>query len=696
MKQRNKHTGFIIFLLLFVQVCKAQTSTKALSLFKEGVTLINVEQRYEAGIQLLDSALLYSPSRPIEIQINFAKGVALNLQGNLLLAAKSLHKNIPLINTFSPDLKNKFHANNYRVLGDIYKSKGELVKSMGFYQKALRYAEKHNKASKAIVLHQIAVLLLEKEAYTEAERYLQLATDEYLNEPLRLGKYLNLGEVFFKTGRYKEAKEKYLEAKALALKTDNNNALSYVYLGLATIHFEKKEYAKAIQFYEQANALAEQLGTKQTKISSLLNLALSYAKTGEHFKALPYLKDAENMLNASSSKMLQMHLNAIYASVYEHMGSYEKSIIHLKKEAQLKNSIFSTKKNKQFEELKITYETEKKQQEIELLTIQKKKNELELFRQEEALKNLTLEKELEGARQENTILQLQQNTIKSNNKIALLKKSQEITKAEIEQSRFIKNAYIIGFCVLLIPLSALLIMYYQKLRTQRALSDKQRELNQQQMTELVKDQQLNTIRASVKGQEQERERIAQELHDFIGGNLAAIKLQLASMMHEDPKLENVIENVDETYEQVRHLSHDLLSKKIEENTFTHLVGDYVENISASSNLTINFLSFNETLINQAEVVTQTTLYKIIQELVNNTIKHAKATVIDINISAHEDSINILFEDNGKGFSKESSTKGVGLKNIEKRVQKLDGKLHVDSVMGRGTLIDFTLPNNYNI
>ena len=696
MKRLKTNTSFILFLLLAVQVSKAQTATKATSLFKKGISLIDTDQQYEKGIKLLDSALLYSPSKSIEIQINFAKGVALNSQGKLSLAALSLQKNIPLINTFGPGLKNKFHANNYRVLGDIYKSKGEPVKSMEFYQKALRYAEKHNKASKAIVLHQIAVLLLEKEEYTEAERYLNLATDQYLNESLRLGKYLNLGEVYVKTNRYIEAEKQYAAAKELAIKTNNNNALSYVYLGLATIHFEEKEYIQAIRFYEQANTLSEQLGTKQTEVSSLLNLALSYAKTGQHFKALPYLKDAETMLGESSSKMLQMHLNAIFASVYENMGSYEKSIVHLKKEAQLKDSIFSADKNKQFEELKIAYESEKQQQEIEFLTLQKKKNELELFRQEEALKNLTLEKELEGARQENTILQLQQNTTKSENKIALLKKSQEVTKAEAEQSKLIKNAYLIGFFVLLIPLSGLLFVYYQKLHAERELSKKQKELNQQQITELVKDQQLNTIKASIKGQELERERIAQELHDFIGGNLAAIKLQLENFKLDTPKLQTVLTHLDETYEQVRHLSHDLLSKKIKENLFTDLADDYLKSLSASSDLNINFIPFNEHLINQSDIKIQTTLYKILQELINNTIKHANATVIDVNVSASSNFINLLFEDNGGGFEKENSLKGVGLINIEKRVKKINGTLNIDTVLGRGTLIDITIPYKYEL
>ena len=100
--------------------------------------------------------------------------------------------------------------------------------------------------------------------------------------------------------------------------------------------------------------------------------------------------------------------------------------------------------------------------------------------------------------------------------------------------------------------------------------------------------------------------------------------------------------------------------------------------------------------NQSDIKIQTTLYKILQELINNTIKHANATVIDVNVSASSNFINLLFEDNGGGFEKENSLKGVGLINIEKRVKKINGTLNIDTVLGRGTLIDITIPYKYEL
>lgn len=691
LKYLTSHTCLFIVVLLSVQLCLSQQPVNAVDWFKKGVTLIDRQQNYTKGIKALDSAMQLNPSRELLIQIKFAKGVALNSQGNLSEAVTTLKENIPLINTCDETQKIKFHANNYRVLGDTYKSKGELLRAMEHYQKALAFSEKYTAPGRAMVLHQIAVLLEEKEEYAEAEKYLHLATDEHLSDHLRLGKYINLGEIYTKTGRLNEAKQHYVKAQKFAEKANNNNALCYIYLGFATVSFENKNYEQAIDYYEKTITLSEKIGSQLVTTSSLLQLAIAYDKTGQYFEALPYLDQAAEFLEKEPSRTYLLHLYNTYALVYEKTGNYEKSIVYLKKAATLKDSIFNTEKNKQFEELKIAYETKKKQQEIELLTLQKKKNELEIFQQEEALKNLSLEKELEASRQQNTILQLQKNTAANENKIALLKKGREIARAEASKSRLLKNAYLIGFVIFSVPLGVLLFVYYQKLKTQKALAAKQKELNQKQVANLVKEQQLKTIRASIEGQERERKRIAQELHDAVGGSLAAVKLQLDHLSGEVPKLSDVIDHLDETYEQVRHISHDLLSKKIQENAFTGLIRNYLQDIASSTSVEINFTFFNEAWVNQTGNDIQAAMYKIIQELINNTIKHAAASAVEIQLNAHADMINLLFEDNGKGFVKKENKKGVGLQNIRERVQSLNGSIAIDSKAGRGTLVNITIP-----
>lgn len=691
MSQQFKNIRLTLLTLLFAQLCWAQEPSEALYWFKKGITLIDQQQNYQDGIKALDSAAALHPEKELLIQIKYAKGVALNSQGNLSEAVAVLEDNILLINTCDDKTKIKFHANNYRVLGDVYKGKGKSLLAMKNYQKALSFSEKYSARSKATVLHQIGVLLMEKKNYFEAEKYLHQTTDQYLNEDLQLGKYINLGEVYLKTNRSNKAKQQYDKAEKLALKNKNNMALCHIYIGYANIFFEDKNYKKAIEYYEKTIQLSEEIGAQFLTTSSLLHLAIAYNKTKQALKALPYLDQAEDFLNKEPSIVYQLNLYNTYASVYENIGNYEKSLIYLKKVSVVRDSVFNIEKNKQFEELKIAYETKEKQQEIEFLKLQKKKNELEILQKEKALKALNLEKELEASQHQNTILQLQKDRSENENKIILLKKSRELAEAEASKSQQLKNAYLLGFIIFSIPLSILLIVYYQKLKTQKALAKKQEELNAKQILTLKKEQELKNIRASIEGQEKERKRIAQELHDAVGGSLAGIKLQLDHLSSKEPKLSGIITHLDEIYNQVRHISHDLISRKIADEKFTQLIKSHLDKITTSTPIKIGISFFNEPLINKTNNSIQTHLYKILQELIANTIKHAKASTIDIQLNAHTDMINLLFEDNGKGFIYNEKVNGIGLKNIKERVTKINGTLVIDSRINHGTLINITLP-----
>ncbi len=691
MLQFFKNISFSVLTFFFIQLCWSQESIEALHWFKKGLMLIDQEQNYQGGIKALDSASLLNPSKELLVQIKFAKGVALNSQGNLTKAATVLQKNISLINSCDKAKRTKFHANNYRVLGDVYKRKGKPLIAMKNYQKALTYSEKYSKKSSAFILHEIGVLLLEKENYFEAENYFQKTIDTYLSPELKLGKHINLGEVYSKTNRQNKAKLQYDKAYKIALKSNNNVALCHIYIGYANLFFENKDYNKAIEYYEKAITLSKKVGAQLLTTSSLLHLAIAYNKTKQSFKALPYLNKAAAFLKKEPSINYHLNLYDIYASVYENIGNYEKSILYLKKVATVKDSLFNIEKNKQFEELKITYETKKKQQEITLLKLQKRKNELEISQKEKALKTLHLEKELEASHHQNTILQLQKYRGENENKIILLKQSRELAKAEASKSKQLKNAYLIGFIVFSIPLSILFLVYYQKLKAQKALAKNQKALNAKEISNLKKEQELKNIKASIEGQEKERKRIAQELHDAVGGNLAGIKLQLDHLSSKEPKLSSIITHLDETYNQVRHISHDLLSKKIADKEFTELIKNYIEKIDASSHIKIEASFFNETLLNKTNNSIQTHLYKIVQELINNTIKHASASSIEIQLNAHTDMINLLFEDNGKGFVYNEKVEGIGLKNINERVTTINGTLIIDSRPNHGTLVNIVIP-----
>jgi len=241
----------------------------------------------------------------------------------------------------------------------------------------------------------------------------------------------------------------------------------------------------------------------------------------------------------------------------------------------------------------------------------------------------------------------------------------------------------------------LLYTYYQKIQAQSELAKKQEELNSQKVDALQKEQELNLIKASMEGQDEERKRIAQELHDSIGGNLAGIKLQLASV--DEPKeLGSISKQLDETYQLVRDISHTLVPKKFKENAFTDLVEQYVNSISKTGKLKFEFHPHPKKLVNGISEKLQVELFKIIQELMTNTLKHAEAKNVELHLTILDAELSLLFEDNGKGFDTTEISSGMGSKNIKNRVHDMQGRLNIDSQVGRGTVVAIEVPLNTGI
>ena len=192
--------------------------------------------------------------------------------------------------------------------------------------------------------------------------------------------------------------------------------------------------------------------------------------------------------------------------------------------------------------------------------------------------------------------------------------------------------------------------------------------------------QLDLFQSSIDAMEEERRRVSRDLHDEIGAALSMLRLQVgqinlsAAVQHE--KAENLIigskQLIDNTIENVRRISNDMLPHGLDEFGLKYALEMLCDKIESASSLVIN-LDFNitERLENRLELA----LYRILQELLNNTLKHAQASEVNIIFKPDNQQILIVYQDNGKGFDVETLTKrGLGLKNIESRVNMIHGKL----------------------
>lgn len=227
---------------------------------------------------------------------------------------------------------------------------------------------------------------------------------------------------------------------------------------------------------------------------------------------------------------------------------------------------------------------------------------------------------------------------------------------------------------------------------------KRQAQNKLQLQAAVMKQQEMSTRAVIAAEENERKRIAADLHDGVGQMMSAAKMNLSAFENELPfkddnqklSFEKIINLVDESCKEIRSVSHQMMPNALLKSGLASAIREFIDKLD-SRILKVNL--HTEGLNERLESNVETVLYRVIQECVNNVIKHSGANVLDISLIKDNDGIAATIEDNGKGFNTKDKEKfdGIGLKNIISRVEFLKGTVDFDSSPGRGTLVAIHVP-----
>ncbi|MEZ4778683.1 MAG: histidine kinase [Flavobacteriaceae bacterium] len=230
----------------------------------------------------------------------------------------------------------------------------------------------------------------------------------------------------------------------------------------------------------------------------------------------------------------------------------------------------------------------------------------------------------------------------------------------------------------------------------RAISNR-RKLQNLKISQLEKDQQIFAIEAMLQGQEDERSRIAKDLHDGLGGLLTGAKLSFATIKDQlilsetqENQFGKSLDLLDTAIADLRKVAHNLMPEALTKYGLYDALRDYCNNVQTATDIQINYqlLGSKRKLDNTTEVF----IYRIIQELVTNVVKHAKASEIILQLAIETHKIVITIEDNGEGFDPKNlkNTKGSGLENIKYRLQYLNGSMDIASIPAQGTSINIEL------
>lgn len=212
-----------------------------------------------------------------------------------------------------------------------------------------------------------------------------------------------------------------------------------------------------------------------------------------------------------------------------------------------------------------------------------------------------------------------------------------------------------------------------------------------------KEKQLIALESILKGQEEERTRMAKDLHDSLGGMLSGIKLNLSSLKGNimlDEKDSSLfyksILQLDNAIAEMRRVAHNMMPEALLRLGLAEAMQDYCDSINESRMVKMKYTQLGIT--NPIEKSMEVTLYRIIQELSNNAIKHASAKNILIQLSKNENTLTLIVEDDGIGFNSAqlANYKGNGLQNVQSRVDYIKGRFEIESYPNKGTTISIEI------
>ncbi len=433
-----------------------------------------------------------------------------------------------------------------------------------------------------------------------------------------------------------KAKTFYFKALYQIGLTKNEYTQAAILSNLAALYNVKfKQPDTAILYLQKSLAIAEKNNYKDLLCSGKINIATIYSDKKEYIKAIHLLQQADKLKISSSKTNIKSRIHFLLSTNYAELHQYQKAYEELETSQELSDNENQVEQTKVIADLQTKYDIKNKELENYSLKIKNRNGYLLLY--------LTIGLFVIAA----IVAYLIIYTLKKKNKIA-------------EQEKFIES---------------------------------------QKLANLLKEHELKEIDKLLEGQEKERIRIANDLHDNLGSMMATLKLNFQNLKLNseslNPDLNQLFDKTDalleESYQKVRSIAHTQNAGVFANEGLLPAVKNIAKKASIPGVLEVHVIPFGleERLENTIEV----NIFRMIQEILANAIKHAHATEINIHMTQHSDSLNIIIDDNGLGFAPKefNLSEGMGLFNIEKKIESMGGLFSVDSTIGNGTSVVIDIP-----
>jgi signal transduction histidine kinase len=571
-------------------------------------------------------------------------------------------------------------AEAYYSAGMAFSNKGKYHEAESFVLEAIEIADKHElhisqgKYLRMLSEHYDAIGK-RTESVDAAEKALSLAKRIQNPKEIALAN-MQLGNVFMTSGDYSRAKDFFTVYHNYSVEYKDSLFLARSHVNLGNVDYYEEKIDSALIHYLEAIKLFDLLGKKSYTTSARYNAASIYNLMDSIPQFLKFLDEADNLFKSSSNFGGMLDVMYARAEYLRNLKKYREAVNLSKEAIQLCLKTENLQLRLEFYDgLAISYQF------LDILDSALLFNKAYI-----ALYDSIYTKELQAGL-------ISADTVQRHNVAEL---EERIRLLNLLNIRRLYIMWGLGLLALLILIIA--VIGIRSLHHKRNLAETRLKLHEQKIEKLLSDQELKSINAMMEGQDKERKRIAQDLHDRLGSMLSTVKHHFSAMETKITELrdQNMVQYntaitlLDDAVREVRHISHDMLSGTLVKFGLAAALQDLKNSIEVPGKLTVelNLFGLDHRLDNEVEIA----VYRIIQELVGNSLKHANASEMNIQLTLSDDNLNVMVEDNGRGFdAKNITSDGIGLKNIYDRIKRLNGTYHLDTAIGRGTTFVIDIP-----
>lgn len=560
-------------------------------------------------------------------------------------------------------------------IGSTYALETDFAEALRFYSIALKKAEAINYKEQIADIHNniggtnfsvknFKVALIH---FTEAINYYQ----ESGNELKKAGALNNIGSLYHELGNLEKAKKSFEAALFSKINIEDTLGMTAVLNNIALIYLDMGKPAIALEYLDESIKLAYMVDNKYGLCNSYENLGRIYLSINEPVDAIKAYNISRNMAT---------EINQPYHFAHATLGIAKAQLLLDNSKAALTLTDSVMQMADESDNLYLKNETHLVLSNIYKHTGQYK-NSLEQY-----VSYVETNGQLLNQAIIHQIYDFELNNLSQANKLQQL----EIERKELAIN---KKNYLLLFTIVIFILTVTgLYLIYLNHRNRQHVKLQQTiiELNEKKS------------HAAVKAEIQERKRIGQELHDGLGQLLSVAGLNISVLQKKkvisderrSELLELAMRSVDEAFNEVRNISHNLAPSLLSERGLSGAL----KNLSDQVNKTNKLHLYSETfgLNGRLNSLVENTLFRAAQEILNNTIKHSNATKLSLQVAQGNSEITLMAEDNGYGFDihEVNFQDGNGLANMKTRIDNLNGNLHIDSAPGRGTIISIVIPLKY--